>query len=332
MEYRKVQKLGQNSYAISLPKKWIAKNGLAAGDSLLIRESNLDLIVSNPRLIEESPEPVITFPFDSNIRRNIILAYLVGAQRIIVKKDAASDSFSTDEREEIKNGLQSLVGTQIVAEDEASITIDFLASIDQEDIVQRVRQMYSLVMSMLETLGIVFQGVHPKVDVLKNIIARDVDVNRLYFSIVRQIRGMAKQSPLLGKLKTPFYKVVDYRVIAHILENSGDCCVVIAKELLRVNQTGALPLIPQPLANTFQAYSARAVQTHQQTQNAFIQSNSALIQEIIHRSTEEISLRVDVEQALHTLIGRPEIASFFTIFSNLQQIQEYAIDLCDLIE
>ena len=332
MEYRKIQKLGQNSFAISLPKEWIERNGLKPKDSLLIRESNLDLIISNPQLSSESLELVVTFVFDTNIRRNITMTYLAGAPQIIIKESNGEGPFSTEKREEIKNILQSLVGTQIVAEDPYSITIDFLATIDQEDIVQRVRQVYTLVMSMLESLGAIFQGEPVKTDVLKNIVARDIDVNRLYFSIVRQIRGLAKQSPIVGKIKTPLYKVVDYRLMVHILENLGDCCVTIAKELLRISQTGEKDLFPTPLDDAFKAYAASAVNAHQQTQTAFITASSDLIQDIIRRSTIELGLRVEVEQALYTLVGRPEITSYFGIFSNLEQIQQYAIDICDLIE
>jgi phosphate uptake regulator len=332
VEYRKIQKLGQNSFAISLPKEWIEKHGLKPKDSLLIRETNLDLVISNPNVTAENPEPVVSFPYNSNVRRNITMAYLVGAPQITVQKEPAEGPFSTEEREEIKSALQSLVGTQIVAEDSSNIAIDFLTTIDQEDLVQRVRQIYTLVMSMLEGLESVIQGETPKPDALKNIIARDIDVNRLYFSIVRQIRGLAKESPAIGKLRTPLYKVVDYRLMVHILENLGDCCVIIAKEFLRIAQSGGKELLPAPLYDAFKAYAANTVFAHQQAQTAFIQTNSDLIQEIIRHSTAEIGLRVEVEQALHELVGRPEIIGFFWMFSNLQQIYQYAMDICDLIE
>ncbi len=333
-QYRKIQKLGQNSFAISLPKKWIARNKITSGDPLLIRESNLDLIISNPKLAGESGQQSTTFPFDANIRRNITMAYLAGAQQIIVQKEGGH--FTSDDRREIKVILESLVGTQVVAEDASSIAVDFLVDVDREDLVLRIRQLYTLVMSMFENLQLIFAVTSTAVDVLHNIIARDQDVNKLYFGIVRQIRGLAKQSPLLGKLKTPLYKVVDYRLMAHILENFGDCCVNIARELLRVSQTGATTLIPPPLDAAFRGYFERAIQTHQQTQTALIQINSKIIQEVLRRSQDEIGSRMEVDQSLYTLGGRPEsmsyFASYFAVFANLQQIYQYAIDICDLIE
>lgn len=329
-QYRKIQKLGQNSFAISLPKKWIARNKISSGDPLLIRESNLDLIISNPKLVGESGQQTTTFPFDANIRRNITMAYLGGAQQIIVKNDGAH--FTSDERREIKIILESLVGTQVVAEDASSITVDFLVDVDREDLVMRIRQLYTLVMSMFENLQLIFAATTTPVDVLNNIIARDQDVNKLYFSIVRQIRGLAKQSPLLGKLKTPLYKVVDFRLMAHILENFGDCCVNIARELLRVSQIGEIKLIPPPLDAVFRSYFERVIHAHQQTQTALIQVNSKIIQEVLHRSQDEIGSRMEVDQRLYNLGGRPEIMSYFAVFANLQQIYQYAIDICDLIE
>ncbi len=330
MEYRKVQKLGQNSYAISLPKKWIAQNELKPGEPLLIRESNLDLIISNPKLAGEGGQQTTTFPFDTNIRRNITIAYLVGAQQIIVKKEGGH--FTSEDRREIKGILESLVGTQVVAEDSSSITVDFLVDVDREDLVQRIRQLYTLAMSMFENLQLIFAENSTPVDALNNIIARDLDVNKLYFGIVRQIRGLAKQSPLLGKLKTPLYKVVDYRLMAHLLENFGDCCVNIARELLRVSQTGTPKLIPPPLDMTFRSYFERAIHTHQQTQTALIQVNSKIIQEVLRHAQDEIGSRMEVDQALYTLAGRSESMSYFAIFANLQQIYQYALDICDLIE
>ncbi len=330
MEYRKVQKLGQNSFAISLPKKWIAQNKLKPGESLLIRESNLDLIISNPKLAGESDQQMTAFPFDANVRRNITMAYLVGAQQIIVKKEGGH--FTSKDRREIKGILESLVGTQVVAEDSSSITVDFLVDVDREDLVQRIRQLYTLVMSMFENLQSIFAENYASIDVLNNIIARDLDVNKLYFGIVRQIRGLAKQSPLLSKLKTPLYKVVDYRLMAHILENFGDYCVNIARELLRVSQTGATTLIPPPLDEVFRSYLENAMHAHQETQTALIQTNSKIIQEMLRRSQDEIGLRMEVDQALYAFGGRPEIMSYFAVSTNLKQIYQYAIDICDLIE
>lgn len=330
MEYRKLQKLGQNSFAISLPKKWIAQNKLIPGDPLLIRESNLDLIISNPKLAAESGQLMTTFPLDANLRRNIIMAYLMGAQQILVKKEGGH--FSADDRREMKVILDSLVGTQVVAEDASSITVDFLVDVNREDLVQRIRQLYTLVMAMFENLQSIFAENRAPADVLNNIIARDLDVNKLYFSIVRQIRGLAKQSPLLGKLKTPLYKVVDYRLMAHMLENLGDCCVNIARELLRVSQTDSTKLIPPPLDESFRSYLASAIYAHQQTQTALIQTNSRIIQEVIRHAQDEIGLRMEVDQSLYTVSGRPESMSYFAVFANLQQIYQYAIDICDLIE
>ncbi|OLS12635.1 MAG: PhoU domain protein [Promethearchaeota archaeon CR_4] len=330
MEYRKIQKLGQNSFAISLPKKWIAQNALIPGDPLLIRESKLDLIISNPKLAGENNPQVTTFPFDENIRRNITMAYLMGAQQILVKKE--DGHISAEDRRETKLILESLVGTQIVAEDASYITIDFLVDMNREDLVQRIRQLYTLVMSGFENLQSIFAQNRAPTDILNNIIARDLDVNNLYFSIVRQIRGLAKESPLLGKLKTPLYKIVDYRLMAHILENLGDCCVNIARELLRLSQSGTTKLIPQPLGESFQSYLESAIHAHQQTQTALIQTNSKIIQEVIRHAQDEIGLRMEVDQLLNTMGGRSENTSYFIVFTNLQQIYQYAIDICNLIE
>ena len=330
MEYRKVQKLGQNSYAISLPKKWISRNMLHPGDPLLIQEYNLDLIISNPKHEKDGLQPQTIFIFDANIRRNIIKAYLVGAQQIIVKKEYGH--FSSDDRREIKTILESLVGTQVVAEDSSSITVDFLVDVDKEDLVQRLRQLYTLVMSMFENLTAIFIENSAAIDVLKNIIARDSDVNKLYFRIVRQIRGLAQQSPALSKPKSPLYKIVDYRLMAHILENFGDSCVNIAQELLRVSQTNSIKLIPSPVDICLQNYIESTNQVHLQTQTALIQVNSKIIQEVLRRSQDEITLRMEVNRALYTMGNRPEFMSYSTIFANLQQIYQYAIDICDLIE
>lgn len=57
METRKVYISGGSTYGISLPKKWVKKSNLKAGDSLIVTEQGGSLLIETSVIEKESRQP-----------------------------------------------------------------------------------------------------------------------------------------------------------------------------------------------------------------------------------------------------------------------------------
>ena len=90
MEARKIYVSGGSTYVISLPKKWVKKTNLKAGDSLVVTEQGSSLLIETSVIEKESrvKEIKISQVTSSEALERIIIAYyLVGYDTIKIKLD-----------------------------------------------------------------------------------------------------------------------------------------------------------------------------------------------------------------------------------------------------
>ena len=86
METRKLQKTGNNTLIVSLPRWWIAKNKLKKGDEVIIKNFENGLLISKK---EEKRKKVCELIYSSDINlmiREIIAKYVQGFDLIIINK------------------------------------------------------------------------------------------------------------------------------------------------------------------------------------------------------------------------------------------------------
>ena len=89
-EIRKIQLTGKSTYIVSLPKSWVTKMRLNAGDQLAISESDFSLVLTPRGLVkpEKPEEAAIKISQKDNpdtIIRKTISIYLQGYNLIRVK-------------------------------------------------------------------------------------------------------------------------------------------------------------------------------------------------------------------------------------------------------
>src|SRR5659263_614289 len=96
MEARKVYVSGGSTYVISLPKKWVKKTNLKAGDSLIVTEHGSSLMIETSIIENESRIKEINISqikSSDALERLLIAFYLVGYDTIKIKLDR-KDHFS----------------------------------------------------------------------------------------------------------------------------------------------------------------------------------------------------------------------------------------------
>ncbi|MHA1946471.1 MAG: PhoU domain-containing protein [Candidatus Hodarchaeales archaeon] len=191
MEIRKIQVTGAgDTRIISLPKDWAARHQLDKGANVVIKELSSGELLIYPT--ESQLEKRVTRLRESaHISRDVLAAYLLGSDIIII--EAEKDN-SLMKKSNIKDLSRQLVGLEILGETQESIELHFL--IDSSSLPnprEYVHRCFSIANQMQSDAITAF--LNDDITLAKEVIERDVEVNRLYFLIVRM--KIVKKNPNL---------------------------------------------------------------------------------------------------------------------------------------
>lgn len=221
---RRLQKIG-SSMLVSLPRDWVKANGLAKSSQVEIETARGSLSITATSKRRQTRDLVIAYPLprDENITADLTGAYLLGYDIIRITSTSA---IPVEDREKIRDSTRRLVGMEIVEEDPANVTMQFLldsTTLNPGKILARMNAislgMFGEVLKSMRTADLA------GLDTLRN---RDVEVNRQYFLLVRLIRSALMDERLSNTLSLERTDVLDYRIAANLLENAGDAIVWLA--------------------------------------------------------------------------------------------------------
>jgi phosphate uptake regulator len=150
MDSRKIQLVGNRSYAVSLPKEWVINNRLKNKDTVFIETTgNNELLIKNTAAVKKD-DKIITVNLEDvdNITEFIVFCYVknIDKIRIIIKKSDYEKVIA------IRSLLKYLEGYDITKEDEKIIEIAFLfhdINININNIMRRMIYLLKLMMASI---------------------------------------------------------------------------------------------------------------------------------------------------------------------------------------
>lgn len=222
-----MQVSGGSSFIISLPKEWAIKNGIKKNDKVGVIEARDGNIVIIPKM-KKIKERVIEFDAEGDenyIFRLLLASYVDGYNIIILKSKEIKPSI----RNVVKKFIKCSIGFEIIEEGRHSIIIkDFLnpSELPFEKIISRI---FSVVLSMHEDL--IYAIRNRNEEILKDIIARDDDVDRLHWLISRQYNILSRN--IFGE-----EIFINYPLLSRILERCADHAVRMAEGIKNLNKIG----------------------------------------------------------------------------------------------
>ena len=225
---RQVQLTGGSSFAVTLPKSWAKRQGIREGSSLIMRITDDGGLLIYPE--ERQPQKTFTeirLELGPNVGRDIVGAYLYGYNTI---KIHSYTSFEEDELVTIKRVVRGLVGAEIV--EEAPNKIEIQVMLDPEAVTPEkvLRRQNSLVLGMVDDVAKALMN--NDVSLAKAVAQRDEEVDRHYFTLVRVIRSAIRDPEIGRRMRQTPLSLLDLRVAAKFLEDSGDQAATIAREIL----------------------------------------------------------------------------------------------------
>lgn len=177
-ELRKIQKTGRNTFIVSLPYEWVAKKGLSKGAAVYLSENNDTTLTLSLKKGERLPKACSiqtgNASFDSSMR-NLVSAYVGGADRIILRGEGTS--IVAEEARRILSGVEIADETG----DEITLQILTFDNLSIDSIIKRIfnvtQSMFGLVISALES------GKNNQAEISR----KEDDVDRLYLLLLRNL-------------------------------------------------------------------------------------------------------------------------------------------------
>ena len=241
MELRKVQRTSSGTFFVCLPKGWAERVGLDRGSVVAVSELGDGRLAVDARYDVEREPRVAVIELSPFLDREITGKYLLGYDIIRV---VAEDRISPDDRECVKAASSGLVGLEIVEEDYSKIVLQCLLEPSTFPPEKILRREYAIASGMHRDAVRAFVG--GDVHLARNVVARDVEVDRLYFLLVRILRTVVQNPGLGERLGVRAIDCLDYRLMASLVESIGDLAVEVAEKAVELGE-GLSKEISEPL-------------------------------------------------------------------------------------
>lgn len=320
MELRKIQMTRSGTFFVTLPKEWALSHGIVRGSivaSLIAPDGKLIIdpkynVEPTPRIISIKPGPYLS--------REIIGKYLLGYDVITIE---ARERITPEERDIIKQTSTRLIGLEIIEENYNKIVMQCLlepSALSPEKVLRREHLIAS---------GMCRDGVRALLEadhqLARNVIARDNEVDRLYFLLVRILRTII-QNPSLGeKLNIHPIDCLDYRLTASLIEAVADQSSQIADYAMKFKSS---ELTEESLGAIHELYK-NVHKTYEDSVAAFLSRNIPLAESLRERkpTIEELSRKVELSAIT---LNFERIRDLTAIVSLLNRIYDYSVDISDL--
>lgn len=329
-ETRKLQMTGGSTYILSIPKRWIIQNQLKKGSALLIREEedgSLSILSPELRRMDKMEEVFIKVSpnEESNaVIRKVVSAYLVGYNVITVMAEK-NQNLSLKQRNAIKNFARHLlVGTEIVTDAPAEVTLQVLLSYPELSVQSALRRMCVITSSMHKDVITALKELNQQL--AKSVITTDNEVDRFNLYIIRQLKTAIQNSRIIKEIGLSNARdCLGYRLVTKSVERTADHATSIAENVL--------PLKKPLNAATFkriEKMSSIAVSMFENSIESLFKQDFNLAESLIEKAKEVASLEKEALASFQK-IESEGIANLRLIIESIRRTAEYATDIAEIV-
>lgn len=229
MEIRRVQMTGGASFVVTLPKDWAEEQRIKKNDPVgMIVQPDGTLLVTKKvteeplQKVKEIDSSTLTDP--AFLFRLLIGTYITG---FTVIRITTKQRFPPFVRAVVRDFTQMTIGQEVVEETETVIAIKDLLNPAEMPFDNTIKRMFVIVKNMHED-AITALETHNKT-LAEDVVARDMDADRLNWLIARQTNMIMQNASLSRKMGISTSLAMHYYMISRIIERVGDHAVRIAE-------------------------------------------------------------------------------------------------------
>lgn len=201
---RKVIQLAKKTLVISLPSKWAKQHGVKKGDEIEVEEKTGEILLRTNSTKEVSKKELDSDKLELLTKRSLFRQYHEGTDEIQI-------NFSNPRRvQDIQEYLNELIGYEIIKQGKQYAIINDVSGQKHQEFEHVMRRLFLLFKGMIEDSITAFKEKNR--ELLKNIILRDVDINKFTHFCLRT----------LSKQNINQDKKMIYFTMLYTLERIGD--------------------------------------------------------------------------------------------------------------
>lgn len=302
---RKVQKIGKNTFIITLPSSWAKGIGLEPKSEILLEIlPDMSLRIYKASAVR-SRGLVADFKVDEgynehDIAREIIAYYIAGASIIRIFYDGVMRSVVD---RAISIARDRLIGLEVVDEDINIITLQVVVDPNLSDIESVVKRLKRIVISMhRDILQYLFGEANPSI--LDSVIARDNLADKLYLLALRQLTQVLRDPHEMGRRGIDYVEAMHRVMFIKSLERVADHAVNMARIVIK-----------------FSSISKELVELYKETIDLFDEMAEALIDMNKQKAVELVKhverLRMLDEEARRSIDVDKETNYYLTRFMDI---------------
>ncbi len=328
-EARKIQFTGNSSYIVSLPKSWVTEMGLKRGDQVrMYRQGTNEILVSPQKLRMHkmtNDEAVIEIGANENVdavTRKIISLYFMGFNTIAIKPKEGR--LASSQRAAVKDVTKRLLmGVEIISDSSSGITLQVLVSLVELSVDGAFKRMIHLAKTMLSDA--IIAASEGNIDLAKEVIQADDEVDRFGFYIIRQIEIAVRNKHMLKEIGfSNLRSCLGYRIVVKNIERTGDQAAIIAKDVIEMKKS-----LKKSLHKDINKMSDFAAELIDDACLAMFKDDYVQAEKIVTKSSS-ISTYEDV---LPKTLDSADKDAYQArrIAGNLRRIAEYASDIAEIV-
>lgn len=251
--------------------------------------------------------------------RILVSKYLVGYDIIRI---TSPNGFSADERKFIKEAARKrLIGIEIVEESRTELVLQSLLNYQDISLDKSINSMYRIISSMLEDVLLSLE--EHDLELAKDVILRDDDVDRFYLLTVRQLKAAIDDSPLAQKIGIGKSRdCLGFRLVAKCIERVGDHAQRIASNIKDM-------VSPLNMDDDIMKLGRLSLNVFKDSMEAITTADAEYANNIIKASKKISGMAAHIcsrECGTDERIGE----SKRNILESLQRISEYSADIAEI--
>ncbi len=227
-EVRKIYSSGRGSYIVTLPKDWVEKNGLKAGDGILMQIGDKSIVISTG---ENSKKPKKDALIDAKnlegepLIRRIISYYLAGydSLRIIV--------YNEEHRRAVALASDILIGAEVIEDLGKEIVLEIFLDDTRYRPMDIIEKMGNICVAMLSDFCTALKNLDRYI--CSTLHVREEEVDRLHFLVLRQLKSVVRQC---GSMDLQTTKALEFRTVVRAFERIADHIANMSESLLKLGK------------------------------------------------------------------------------------------------
>jgi phosphate uptake regulator len=239
-EARKIQFSGKSSYMIALPKRWVEEMGLRLGQQVMVaRQDDASLVITGKGLAPPGSRSEVVAEVShmdnaGTLARKVISLYLLGYNMIHVR--AKEGRLTSTHREIVKQVVRrNLVGTEVIADSTAGLTIQVLLSFPELSVENALRRMFLIAASMHRDAMLALKRLDA--DAAQGVIRADDEVDRFDLYVIRELMRAIQNRRILKEIGIESPRdALGYRLITKSVERVADHACKVAQAVLTIKR------------------------------------------------------------------------------------------------